>query len=288
MSRVRTILATEVLLVVGLLVFVGLAFAAERFLALPDPVRLGPVVALLLAGVPGLLWLGYFYLQDRHEPEPKHFVFGVYLAGAFVAAPVAHFLVDVLAPGGRSALGEIGWTADRLVHAVLIVGLAQELTKLAVVRYSIYLSSEFDEPMDGIVYMTAAGIGFATAENWRDLTALSGVHLSVAATNAVITTLAHACFAGVLGVALGQARFGAATAGKRAGVLLGGLGAAAVLSGIFLLLEQAITQRGLAASPWRGLMLAAAFAAVVFAGVSFLMKRQLALSPHARPSGGAA
>src|SRR5690242_5569283 len=91
-SRVKTVVATEVLLVVGLLAFVGVAFGAQKLLGLSDPVRVGVPLALLLSAVPAGLWLGYFYLQDRHEPEPKHYVAGVYLAGGFVAAPIADFI----------------------------------------------------------------------------------------------------------------------------------------------------------------------------------------------------
>src|SRR6185503_18963750 len=100
------------------------------------------------------------------------------------------------------------------------------------VRYSVSLSMEFDEPMDGIVYMTAAGIGYATAENVRYLMGLDGqVYLATGVMNVVITTLAHACFAGVLGAFMGKARFFVPSAMKRNFYLIGGLLAAAALNG---------------------------------------------------------
>jgi RsiW-degrading membrane proteinase PrsW (M82 family) len=289
-SRFRTLITTDLLLVVGLLIYVGLALGIQRWVNVPDPVRLNTLIALLLSGIPALLWLGYFYLQDRHEPEPTHYVFGVYLLGAFVAFPLSQFLVDLAAPLRSSGLGAVGMSSERLVYAIGIAGLCQELCKLLVVRYTIYRSSEFDERMDGIVYMTAAGIGFATAENLERLSALDGVHLSVAAVNAVVSTLAHACFAAVLGVALGEARFGKGGAARRSAVLLAGLGLAAVLSGLFQIIESRIGSSGLNASPWRGLAFAAAFAAVVFFAVHVGMRRQLASSPHkpAGATGGAA
>jgi RsiW-degrading membrane proteinase PrsW (M82 family) len=282
-SRVKTVVATEVLLVVGLLAFVGVAFGAQKILGLSDPVRVGVPLALLLSAVPAFLWLGYFYLQDRHEPEPKHYVAGVYLAGGFVAAPVASFVMESLLPAQESALAlNLTWT--RVLHAILVVGLAQEFAKFLIVRYSIYLSDEFDEPMDGIIYMTAAGIGFATAENIRYFHGVGGVFLGIGAGNAVITTMAHACFAGVLGYALGRAKFSDFSPLRRNLTLVSGLLVASTLNGLFDLLEERVTNAGMTAQPWRGLAFASGFAVVVFIFTSLMMRRHLAVSPHASAS----
>jgi RsiW-degrading membrane proteinase PrsW (M82 family) len=271
---------TEALLIGGLLGFVGLAWGAEHAFALVDPVHLGELPALALCAVPALLWLGYFYLQDRHEPEPKELVLGVYLLGAFVAWPLARFTVG-LWPAATLA-GPL--SARALLFAIVPGGLAQELAKYLVVRYSIYLSDEFDEPMDGIVYMMAAGIGFATAANWHALRASGGtVFLATGAMNVVIATLAHACFAGVLGYALGIAHWTGAA--RRGPVLLAGLFVAATLNGAFDVLDERVRVNGMAVEPWRGVALTAVFAAVVFAATFVLIRRHLAASPMAPRSG---
>jgi len=285
LSRVKTVVATEVLLVVGLLAFVGIAFAGQNFLGLSKPVHVGVPLALVLSAVPALLWLGYFYLQDRHEPEPKHFVAGVYLAGGFVAYPIADFFLHHLFPARESAISAIGFAPDRLIYAIFVVGLAQELAKFLVVRYSIYLSSEFDEPMDGIIYMTAAGIGFATAQNIQWLSGLDGVIIGVGAANSVVTTMAHACFAGVLGYALGRAKFTPEWSGVTRQLHLGAsLLLAATLNGLFAILEQRVVSAGLSTQPWRGLAFASGFAVLVFLFTSLMMRRHLSASPHARAS----
>jgi RsiW-degrading membrane proteinase PrsW (M82 family) len=280
MSRVRTVAATEILLVVGLVLFVVAAYVVESLLGIDGPVTVDKPMAIVMAAIPGLLWLVYFYLQDRHEPEPKHFVFAVYLAGAFLAAPISHFVIDLARPP-RSGFSLALFSTENIIWAVLVVGLAQEGAKYAVVRYSIYLSSEFDEPMDGIVYMTAAGIGFATYENYYYLQGLDGtVFMGAGAANAVITTLAHACFAGVLGYALGRAKFDSADPTRRGLVLLAGLVVAAVLNGQFAVLEGIVKSSGLEVQPLRGLAYAAGFAAAVFFVTSLLMRRHLDASPH--------
>jgi protease PrsW len=275
-SRHKTLVGTEIVLVLGLVGFVAAMVGIEH--TAPGPARLGPLAALGFAAVPSVLWLGYFYLQDRNEPEPKQLVFGVFILGAFVAAPLANFVASAL-PVAGAELDPL--SVQRVLTNILVIGLVQEMSKYVVVRYSIYHHAEFDEPMDGIIYMMAAGIGFAAAQNFRHLASLGGsVVLSQAAMNTVVNTLAHACFAGVLGYALGSAKFSKATPVSRGVNLFAGLCTAAALNGVFTALEDRVLLAGVNASAaWRGLAWAAGFAAVVFFAVSLLMKRQLAVSP---------
>ncbi len=279
MSRVRTVVATEVTLVVGLLAFVGLAYSIEAVGDFGRSLRLSPVAAVIFSAIPAFLWLSYFYAQDRHEPEPKSYVLGVFLLGGFVAGPLAAFLVgNVMGIGEATSLHRFG--ADRVLRAFLVIGVSQELCKYLVVRYTVYLSAEFDEPMDGIIYMTAAGIGFATYLNVNYVRSLAGqVFLTTAAGHAVVTTLAHACFAGVQGYSMGKAKFSRASPGRRGLTLLGGLLVAALLNGQFELLSGVIRGSGLTMHPWRGVAYAAGFAAIVFFATSILMRRLLAVSP---------
>jgi hypothetical protein len=103
--------------------------------------------------------------------------------------------------------------------------------------------------------------------------------------NTVVTTLAHACFAGVLGYALGSAKFSVAPPLSRGASLFLGLCAAAALNGVFTALEDRVTLAGVSAgAAWRGLAWAAGFSATVFFVVSMLMKRQLAVSPFRHAS----
>jgi RsiW-degrading membrane proteinase PrsW (M82 family) len=135
--------------------------------------------------------------------------------------------------------------------------------------------------MDGIIYATAVGIGFATYQNFHELSGTENtVYIAVGATNAVVTTLAHACFAAVMGYVLGRARFAAIKNPRHTITLVAGLLIAAGLNGNFNLLESRIVQDGVEVEPWRAVALAAIFAAVVFAAVFALMKRLLAISPH--------
>ena len=281
LRRARTLVGTKFLLIAGLLGFVVFAWLVELVAGLHDPVHLGPLLAALMAGIPAVFWLGFFYLMDRHEPEPKQLVAGVCVLGALIAAPLADFVQSQFAP--PAALGVAGlspFSLDRVLDAVLIVGLSQEMCKYAVVRYTIYMSREFDEPMDGIVYMMACGTGFAV---WINFHRLSGqnheVYLSIGAAQAVVTTLAHASFAGVLGYVMGRAKFSRRRAPARGILLMFGLLLAAAFNGQFTLVAGWVVQRGLAVHPWYSVGYAALSAAAIFGIIWLVSQRLLARSP---------
>src|SRR5215510_14769076 len=281
LRRARALVSTKFMLIAGLIGFVLTTVLIELVVGLHDPVRLGPLLAAAISAIPAVLWLWFFYLMDRHEPEPKQLVAGVCVLGALIAAPLADFVLSQFAP--PAPLGVAGlspFSADRIVHAVLIVGLAQEMCKYAVVRYTIYLSPEFDEPMDGIVYMMACGTGFAV---WVNYHRLSGQHhevyLSIGAAQAVVTTLAHASFAGLLGYVMGRAKFSRRSAPVRGIFILLGLLGAAAFNGQFTLVENWVLQRGLAQHPWYGVGYAAACAAAMF-GIIWLVSSACSRSPR--------
>jgi RsiW-degrading membrane proteinase PrsW (M82 family) len=268
-------------LVAGLVGFVIVAWLAELIAGLHRPVDLGPLLAGLMATVPAALWLGFFYLMDRHEPEPKQLVAGVCVLGALVAAPLADFVqYQAVPPLALEIHGLSPLSLDRVIYAVFVLGLAQEVCKYAAVRYSIYMSREFDEPMDGIVYMMACGTGFAVWINYHRLSG-QGHHviLSKEAAQTVVTTLAHASFAGFLGYVMGRAKFSQRTPFLRGTLLMGGLLGAAALNGVFTLVESWVTQSGMAQHPWRGVFFAALCASAVFAVIWWVSQGALARSP---------
>ncbi len=279
--RARLLVGTKFLLVAGLVGFVLIAWLVELIAGLERAVDLGPLLAAFMAGIPAVFWLGFFYLMDRHEPEPKQLVIGVCLLGTLVAGPLADFVqYQAVPPLALEVHGLDALAFDRILYAVLVAGLAQEMCKYAVVRYTVYLSREFDEPMDGIVYMMACGTGFAVWVNYHRLSGQShSVHLSTAAAQVVITTLAHASFAGALGYVMGRAKFSRRSAMVRGVLLMLGLLGAAALNGQFAVVENWIVQSGMAQHPWRGVGYAALCAIAVFAGIWVVSQRLLARSP---------
>lgn len=251
---------------VGLLVFVGLfnlvfdriGDGLDGFLLI--------FLGLLMSLVPAALWLGFFYRLDRLEPEPKQKLIGVFILGALVTAAVA-------IPFLESFFAIDTWLYDsfasQLVGGILLVGFVEEAVVYLVVRYGIYADPEFDERVDGVIYAIAAGLGMATVLNFNYVLQHGGVDLGIGSVRVVVTALAHASFAGILGYFIGQARFEKTPPYY----LPAGLTLAAVLNGIFFLLEDRVTSAGLSVNPWNGLILAVVVAAVCLAAVFWLVKR---------------
>ena len=250
-------------LVAALLLFVLLAYGVEQW-ARPTFTPLGLILTgLVMSLVPAAVWLAFFYRRDHLEPEPKGMVFRVFLLGALLAAAVGIPVVEELF-AVRSWLYHDGLT--HIVGGILVIGFTQEFLKFAAVRFSIYDSDEFDEPLDGIIYATAAGVGYATLLNIHFIVDSGGADLGAAAVRIVFTALAQASFAGVMGYFLGISKF---NPDLSIGWMSAGVVFAAVLNGLFFYLRGELAQGGVnldtpsLLGQWGGLFLAIALTLTV-------------------------
>jgi RsiW-degrading membrane proteinase PrsW (M82 family) len=139
----------------------------------------------------------------------------------------------------------------------------------ATVRYTVFRSDEFDEPVDGIIYGAAAGLGYATMLNISYIISHGGVDLGVGALRVAVAALAYASFGGVLGYFLGQAKF----AERGPFWLPLGVLATSALNGVMTVALSAVSRTGLQATPIRGMVLAAAMAGVTFMLLFAFMRR---------------
>jgi RsiW-degrading membrane proteinase PrsW (M82 family) len=112
--------------------------------------------ALLLSTVLLILVVAAVWWFDRYDREPLHLVVGVFCWGALAAPVLSVFACSALATGAGLGPGSmIGWTGP----------LVEEVAKAIGVILVVILSTEFDNPTDGLVYGTAVGLGFAATEN---------------------------------------------------------------------------------------------------------------------------
>lgn len=125
---------------------------------------MGLLLSIVLSFVPALLCCMFVYWLDRFEKEPKLLVGAVFFWGAFVATLGA--LISQLVVGGvvQVATGS-AITAD-MVGATVLAPITEEALKgLAVLIVFLIFRREFDSLLDGIVYASAAALGFAATEN---------------------------------------------------------------------------------------------------------------------------
>jgi RsiW-degrading membrane proteinase PrsW (M82 family) len=152
-------------------------------------------IAVVCAG----LFLWAFYREDRHEHEPIWMVALALGWGALAIVP-ALWLEGRLLPAGLSGEDPLKM---RVLGLLLVVGPVEEFCKFAGVRFYIWRHSQFNEPMDGIIYAAAAATGFALVENFYFMVDQPAAILG----RGPAGTLAHILFAGFWGSALGWARF---------------------------------------------------------------------------------
>lgn len=263
----------EFMLVVAMIVFVGVVYAFDNAVQPVFTPNALLITGAVLALIPAAIWLVFFYLQDRAEPEPKGFVLAIFALGALLAAAVGIPVVENLFRVSNWIYRD---TATTILGGILVVGFTQEYLKYAAVRYSIYNSDEFDEPTDGVIYATAAGLGYATVLNIHFVVANGGVDLGAGVIRIAVVALAQASFAGVTGYFLGRAKFES----EPIWWMPLGITLAAVFNGIFhwllgIITRPTITLTGASSNVWMGLVLAAVVAFGTTGVILWLIRQNL-------------
>ena len=263
----------EFLLIVGLCAFVGIVYALDGALQPQFTPTTLVLTGVFLALVPAAIWLTFFYLQDRAEPEPKSFIMGVFALGALLAGAVG---VPVIENLFRTSHWIYTDTLTKIVGGILVVGFTQEFLKYAAVRYSIYNSSEFDEPTDGVIYATAAGLGYATVLNIQFVVSNGGVDLGAGILRMAVVALGQAAFSGITGYFLGRAKFES----EQIWWMPLGITLAAIFNGIFtwmqvIVTRPTITLSGSTSNTWMGLALAAVVALSTTGIILALVRRNI-------------
>jgi protease PrsW len=159
-----------------------------------DSVILAVVFSLLVA----FFWLRWFRKKDKYEKEPERLIFVAFFAGMLAIIPSV-LLESFLRLQGR---GSTAILRD-LFLSLLWVGIVEEFFKYLAVRLTIYRSKDFNEVMDGMIYMVSAALGFAATEN---VGYMLGFGYSVGFARAILSYLAHISFSAILGFYMGKAK----------------------------------------------------------------------------------
>jgi len=120
------------------------------------------ILYFLISVLPCLTWLLLYLRQDVH-PESHKKVIEVFFWGMVMVLPailLEEFFSSFLPEG------ETGKSVFLLFFYYIIgVGLVEEFLKYIVVKLRVIDSSHLDEPIDIMLYLIIAGLGFATIEN---------------------------------------------------------------------------------------------------------------------------
>jgi len=162
----------------------------------------GAIVASAVA--PALLLLWFVVVADS-RPEPPRLVWTAVILGALSVIPVGLSEVWLL----HIPLIRNPWLAVD-VSTLLFVGIPEETVKISLIAVIALRARDFDEPMDGVVYGTAVGLGFAAVENLSYLMAAGPNWEITAIMRGVLSVPGHASYGAIAGAYIARARFGGA------------------------------------------------------------------------------
>jgi protease PrsW len=154
-------------------------------------------------------WLAFVRRFDRARPEPIWLVVATFALGGLSVVPagLAEMACAAATPWLDPSVMTLGGQAWALPIAIvvftLVVGVAEEGSKFLGAWSLARHRREFDEPIDGIIYGSAAALGFAAVENIKYFAVgrMSGVVIAV---RAFVTVPSHLFFGAIWGYALGR------------------------------------------------------------------------------------
>ena len=193
------ILAILIALMLGLLVLLVIGIETGP---------IGFILGLLAATIPVPLYVVLVLWIDRYEGEPLWMLSTAFFWGALVA-PFFAFLFNTSSGLIVGALASD--EAGEAFAAVISAPIVEEIGKAFIlVIFFFWKKDEFDGVVDGIVYASMAGLGFAMTENilyYGNAAATSGgVLTATVIVRGFFAPFSHPLFTSLTGIGLGLAR----------------------------------------------------------------------------------
>lgn len=196
---VLAILAILISLMLGLLVLLVIGIETGP---------IGFILGLLAATIPVPLYVVLVLWIDRYEGEPLWMLSTAFFWGALVA-PFFAFLFNT--SSGMIVTLASSAEAGEAFAAVISAPIVEEIGKAFIlIIFFIWKKDEFDGVVDGIVYASMAGLGFAMTENilyYGNAAATSGgVLTATVIVRGFFAPFSHPLFTSLTGIGLGLAR----------------------------------------------------------------------------------
>lgn len=154
--------------------------------------------------MPSFFWAGYYYYNDRHQPEPIFYLLIAFLLGccagffgqlAYIALDRVGLRYDAFELAQKNRVG-------LFVYALCVIGIIEESVKFLLFWLIIMKFKYFDELIDGIIYASFISLGFATYENFHYAHFVDTRELVA---RGLASPLVHAMFASIWGYYCGRA-----------------------------------------------------------------------------------
>jgi len=166
------------------------------------------LIYIPLAILPSSIWLIWYLRKDKH-PEPKRMIIRVFIWGMLIAFPA--ILIENFAIDGLKLL-PLPSLPNTLIVYFIGVAATEEILKFLVVYFRVIKrTNQLDEPVDAMIYMIVAALGFAAIENIFLLVPLAAngflSTLEITFSRFIGATLLHALASAIIGYYLALSMF---------------------------------------------------------------------------------
>lgn len=171
--------------------------------------------------IPALVAMWVVDRLDAKRPEPARLRRLVTFMGMLSVIPALVLEMVLMGTLGERVPPALTYQGASF-HAFVIAAFVEEACKIYVVYRIVWRRPEFDERLDGIVYASRAGLGFALVENVLYLLREQslGGQLQVWIMRAVLAVPGHAMWTGMIGAMAARRRFDRRGLGLAGGYLL--------------------------------------------------------------------
>lgn len=148
---------------------------------------------LILGFLPSFAWL-VFYLKEDPHPEPKKDIIHAFVLGAS-----STFLVLVLEIIFHEGLNTLGIAKYSFISFLGLAAIEEILKFVSAHHTARRHFNDFDEPVDAMIYMIVAALGFAAVENAAAAFKIPGIAFETTTLRFIGATLLHTLSSGLIG-----------------------------------------------------------------------------------------
>ena len=108
--------------------------------------------------LPAALWLWFWLKEDSVHPEPRGLIVVTFIAGMIAVAfvlPLQQIIYHFFS----------GYSEEIPIVLFFLLAIIEEIMKFLAAYVVAFRSRAFDEPIDAVIYMVTAALGFTALEN---------------------------------------------------------------------------------------------------------------------------